>query len=185
MTNTTTSAPLPHAGAAQAGITGREPRPGSRGFALHLEHQDGPHGGAWAVRDDAGEQVFTLGRRPRGAHHVVVRDREGAEQASLGDRVLSLVEHYTVWHGGRPAARIYRPGAHRGHWFVEAGDHDGWVVLADHEGLRVLSGGLEVARLGRRDPSGMPTRVELAPGTDAVLVLLLADLLCSHGASTV
>ena len=60
---------------------------------------------------------------------------------------------------------------------MEVGDHDGWVVLADHAGLRVLNGGLQVARLGCRDPGGMPTCVELAPGIDPALVLLLAELL--------
>lgn len=172
-----TSALPPRAGASLAGTSGRDPR--AQGFMLHLKHEAGPRGGTWTVRDDAGEQVFALGRRQGGAHRAVVRDGEGAERASLGERVLSLVEHYTVWHAGRPAARVYRPGggAHRGHWFVEVGDHEGWVVLADHTGLRVLSGGMEVARLGSRDPQGMPTSVELAPGTDAVLVLLLAELL--------
>ncbi|HYR08897.1 MAG TPA: hypothetical protein VEQ60_14045 [Longimicrobium sp.] len=181
MTDTTTFAPPPPA--AQAVASGRDLRhdadPRARGFTLHLEHEPGPHGGTWAAKDDAGEQVFALGRRPRGTTRIAVRDREGSERAWLGERVLSLVEHYTVWHAGRPVARIYRPGggAHRGHWFVEVGDHDGWVVLADHTGLRVLSGGTQVARLGCRDPHGMPTCVELAPGVDGALVLLLAELL--------
>lgn len=183
MTDTTTFAPPPYAGAPAAGTSVRDPRPQAeprtREFTLHLQHQEGPHGGTWAVTDDAGEQVFALGRRAGGGHRTAVRDREGKERASLGDPVLSLVEHYTVWHAGRPAARIYRPGggAHRGHWFVEVGDQDGWVVLVDHAGLRVLSGGLQVARLACRDRGGMPTCVELAPGTDAALVLLLAELL--------
>jgi hypothetical protein len=182
MTDLTRFAPPPHAGAAQAGTFRPDASPRAPGTTLHLEHEAGPHGGTWVAKNDAGEQVFALAHRPRGAHHAVVRDREGAEQASLGDSVLSLVEHYTVWHAGRHTARVYRPGdgAHRGHWFVEVGDQDGWVVLTDHEGLRVLSGGREVARLNGRDPSGMPTLVELAPGTDAVLVLLLAELLCKH-----
>lgn len=183
MTDTTTFAAPPYAGAPQAGTSGRDPRPDAdpraQEFTLHLEHEAGPRGGTWAARADAGEPVFTLGRRPGGGTRPTVRDREGKERASLGEPVLSLVEHYTVWHAGRPAARIYRPGdgAHRGHWFVEVGDHDGWVVLADHTGLRVLSGGLQVARLGCRDQAGMPTCVELAPGTDAALVLLLAEVL--------
>jgi hypothetical protein len=183
MTDTTTFAPRPRADVPQAAASSREPPPGvdprARGITLHLEHEAGPHGGTWSARDDAGEQVLTLGRRPGGGTHAAVRDREGAERAWLGDRVLSLVEHYTILHAGRPAARIYRPGggAHRGHWFVEVGDHDAWVVLADHAGLRVLSGGQQVARLGCRDPQGMPTCVEFAPDIDAALVLLLAELL--------
>jgi hypothetical protein len=181
MTDTTTFAPPP-AAAFPAG-TGRYPAPDAepraQGVTLHLEHEEGPRGGTWWARDDAGEQVLTLGRRPGGGTHVAVRDRDGTERAWLGERVLSLVEHYTIRHAGRTAARIYRPGggAHRGHWFVEVGDHDAWVVLADHTGLRVLSGGLQVARLGCRDPRGMPTCVELNPGIDAALVLLLAELL--------
>jgi hypothetical protein len=186
MTDTTTFAPPSRADDPQAAPSNRDVRPDGnprvQEFALHLEHKEGPHGGTWAVSDDAGEQVFALGHRRGGATRIVVRDREGAERASLGERVLSLVEHYTVWRAGRPAARIYRPGdgAHRGHWFVEVGDHDGWVVLVDHTGLRVLSGGLQVARLGCRDEQGMPTCVELAPGTDAVLVLMLAELLLAQ-----
>jgi hypothetical protein len=169
-----------------AATSARAPRPDAdprvQGLALHLEHEAGPHGGTWTVKDDAGDQVFALGHRRGSAAHTVVRDREGAERASLGERVLSLVEHHTIWRAGRPAARIYRPGdgAHRGHWFMEVGDHDGWVVLVDHAGLRVLSGGLQVARLGCLDKQGMPTCVELAPGTDAVLVLMLAELLLAQ-----
>lgn len=183
MTDTTTFAPQPYGGAPQPGTPGGDARPdadpAAQKLTLHLAHEAGPRGGTWAARDDRGEPVFTLGHRPGGGSRTAVCDREGKEQASLGDPVLSLVEHYTVWHAGRPAARIYRPGggAHRGHWFVEVGDHDGWVVLADHAGLRVLNGGLQVARLGCRDPGGMPTCVELAPGVDPALVLLLAELL--------
>lgn len=179
MPDTTTVVPPPPGGAPQAGTSRPDAGPPGREFTLHLQHEAGPRGGTWSVRDDTGDPVFTLGHRLGGGTRMTVRDVEGKERASLGDAVLSLVEHYTVWHASRPAARIYRPGggAHRGHWFVEVGDHDGWVVLADHSGLRVLSGGLQVARVGCRDPGGMPTCVELAPGTDAALVLLLAELL--------
>jgi hypothetical protein len=183
MPDTTTFAPPPDGGAPHAGTSGRDSRPGAdppaQKFTLHLAHEAGPRGGTWAAKDDAGEPVFTFGHGPGRGTRTTVRDHDGNERASLGDPVLSLVEHYTVWHAGRRAARIYRPGggAHRGHWFVEVGDHDGWVVLADHTGLRVLSGGEQVARLGCRNPGGMPTCVEMAPGTDAALVLLLAELL--------
>lgn len=183
MPDTTTIVPPPDGGAPQDGASGRDARPDAdqltQKFTLHLAHEAGPRGGTWAAKDDTGAPVFMFGHGPGRGTRTTVRDREGKEQASLGDPVLSLVEHHTVWHAGRPAARIYRPGdgAHRGHWFVEVGDHDGWVVLADHTGLRVLSGGVQVARLGCRNPGGMPTCVELAPGTDAALVLLLAELL--------
>lgn len=149
------------------------------GCVLRLEHEPGPRGGAWAVCDDTGEQVCSLGLRPNGGTRVGVRDSGGAEQAALGEPVLSLVEHYTIWRGGRPWACVYRPGggAHRGRWFVEIGEDQGWVVLAGRAGLRVFSGGLQVARAIPPDGHGMPTRVELAPGTDASLVLLLSRLL--------
>jgi len=80
---------------------------------------------------------------------------------------------------------VYRPGggAHRGRWFVEHGHEEGWVVLASHSGLRVFSGGLEVARTINRHGRGMPARVEVAPGIDVPLVLALAELLSSAGES--
>jgi hypothetical protein len=121
--------------------------------------------------------VYSLGRR-NGGTRIGVRDSEDTQQASLGEPVLSLVENYTITRGGRTCARIYRPagGAHRGRWFVEVGEREGWVVLTDRTGLRVLSGGLQVARVGR-DTRGMPTCVELATCVDAPLVLLLAEVL--------
>ncbi|HEX6749537.1 MAG TPA: hypothetical protein VF092_19740 [Longimicrobium sp.] len=153
------------------------------GAVLHLQHEDGPRGGSWAVRDEVGKQVYSLGHRPNGGTRVGVRDASGAELASLGERVLSLVEHFTIWHGNRPCARVYRPGggAHRGRWFVEVGGQQGWVVLTDASGFRVFSGGAEVARSLRRELSGMPSRVDLAPGVDVPLVLLLAELLSVAG----
>jgi hypothetical protein len=149
------------------------------GAVLHLDHQEGPRGGTWAVRNGAGEQVYALGHRPNGGTRVGVRDASGTELVSLGEPVLSLVEHFTVWHGNRPCARVYRPGggAHRGRWFVEIGDQHGWVVLTDGARFHVFSGGLEVARSARRGGDGMPARMELAPGVDVPLVLLLGELL--------
>lgn len=153
------------------------------GAALHLEHEEGPRGGTWAVRNGAGEQVYALGHRPNGGTRVGVRDASGTELVSLGERVLSLVEHFTIWQGNRPCACVYRPGggAHRGRWFVEIGDQQGWVVLADGARFHVFSGGLEVARSTRRGAGGMPARMELAPGVDVPLVLLLGELLSVPG----
>lgn len=164
-------------GAAKDGAS-RDGAGGPGPARLNLTHEPGPRGGQWAVCDDGGERHYSVGRRPFGGTRTGVRDREGVEQASLGERVLSLVENYTIWRGGRPYARVYRPARGlRDRWFVEVGDDDGWVVLTDGAGLRVFRGGVQVARVGERDARGLPSRVDLELDTDASLVLALAALL--------
>jgi hypothetical protein len=152
------------------------PAPGGR---LTLAHEAGPRGGTWGVSNAEGKAVYSVGRRPFGGTRISVRDGEGTELASIGERVLSLVENHTIWRNGRPYARVYRPTrrAHGDRWFVEIGDHESWVVLTDSNGLRVLCAGQEVARLGCRDGRGLPRCVDMAPGVDVPLVLSLAALL--------
>lgn len=159
------------------------PAAGELGAVLYVEHPPGQHNGTWEAADGSGGRVYSVGHGPTGGTRVGVRDGAGTQQTSLGEPVLSLVEHFTIWRAGRPCACVYRPGggAHRGRWFVEVGDHDGWVVQADRCGMRVFSGGVEVARSVHRDCCGRPMRVELAPGIDAPLVLLVAELLSVPG----
>jgi hypothetical protein len=165
------------AGAGEARMLAPAPHPEPM---LRLEHEPGPRGGTWVASDERGERVYWLGSRPARGTRAGVRDAAGNERGSRGERVLALVEHVTIWRGGRPYACLYHPGggAHRDRWFVEVGEREGWVVLTDSSGMRVFSGGLEVARSVRGNGGDSPVLVKLAADVDAPLVLLLTKLLC-------
>lgn len=157
------------------------PRTGSVCAARYrMRHEPGERGGRWVVADEAdGEELFTVSRRPFGGHRIMVRDAEGREHGSVGERVMSLVENYTLWRGGRPYARVYRPAARgrRERWLVEVGDEDLLTARVDvpAASFRLLRAGHDVAAVAtHRD--GTRT-VEVAPGEDPGLVLALAALL--------
>jgi uncharacterized protein YxjI len=157
------------------------PRTGSTCAARYrMRHQPGERGGRWVVADEAdGEELFTVSRRPFGGHRMAVRDAEGQEHGSVGERVMSLVENYTLWRGGRPYARVYRPIA-RGRperWLVEVGEDDLLTARVDVKAatFRLLRAGRDVAAVVARGDGARA--VEVAPGEDAGLVLALAAML--------
>lgn len=142
---------------------------GSRGDGGELRVLPAP-GGEWETAATAGERYSVAG--PTGRRRLAVRAGDGTEVASVGERVRSLVEHHTLWRGGRPFARVYRPvvRARPERWLVEAGD-DALVARVDVDGLVLLRHGRTVAAGVRRDGT-----VRVEPGEDVGLVLGLVAL---------
>jgi hypothetical protein len=154
-------------------------RSGAEGGKYRMRHQPGERGGTWVVADEAGETRFAVARHPSGGRRLAISDAGGEEHASIGEVVLALTEHYTLWRGGRPFARVYRPLV-RGRperWLVELGPDTALVALVNPgvATLRLVHDGRQVAAVTAPDGDGAQ-EIELAPGTDAGLVLALALL---------
>lgn len=141
------------------------------------------------IEDESGERVFLVdGKALRMRDTWVLKDGAGDDVAEIKERMVSVRDKVKIDIGGRTATVTKRIVGIRDHFKVDVDGEEDLKVhgnVVDHE-YEIERGGDKVAEVSKkwfrvRDTYG----VEVAPGTDPVLILAVTVAVdgMTHGAS--